>query len=457
MKALAATIRGVLGIDLSILYTIIARGLQAAGGLATIGLISIFLTKEEQGYYYTFGSILAIQIFFELGLTSIITQYVAHESIHIQWQSSSELSGPPENLSRLASLLALCFRVFGLLSLLLFIVLLIGGFVFFSAFKVSAVTVHWQWPWVLVSLSTALLLLVNPLLAFLEGLGQVKEVAQLRVQQQVLSLTVIVMVLSAKGGLYAQGVANLLVFTLLAGSLLFTYRKQLFLAIYRQAGAWVVSYRNEIFPYQYKIALSWISGYLLFQLFNPILFATQGAVIAGQMGMTLAALNGVSGVSMSWISTKIPLFSTLVARRGYKELDVIFGKTLRQLLLVNALSLVLFVVLIEGLSQYHSPFRERFLPLLPLFMLCLTTFVNQFVFSWATYLRCHKQEPFLLISVLNGVLCVLSSIFAGRYFGVLGMVTGYTLLNILIGGVGGYYVFTTKKKEWHGFGSAGVA
>ena len=34
-------------------------------------------------------------------------------------------------------------------------------------------------------------------------------------------------------------------------------------------------------------------GYFIFQLFNPVLFATEGAVVAGQMGMTLAALNGI--------------------------------------------------------------------------------------------------------------------------------------------------------------------
>ena len=449
MKALATTIRGALGIDLSILYTILARGLQAAGGLAIIGLISLFLSKEEQGYYYTFGSILAIQIFFELGLTSIITQYVAHECVHIQWQSTRELSGPPENLSRLASLLALCFRVFSLLSVGLFVILLLGGFVFFSTYSVSEATVHWQWPWVVVSLSTALLLLVNPLLAFLEGLGQVKEVAQLRLQQQFLSLITVAIVLSVKGGLYAQGIASLLSFFLLGGNLFFSYRRQIFLAIRQQAGAWKVSYRKEIFPYQYKIALSWISGYLLFQLFNPILFATQGPIAAGQMGMTLAALNGVSAISMSWISTKVALFSTLIARQDFGDLDTVFNKTVRQLVLVNAVSLIVFLILLEGLNQFHSPLRERFLPFTPVVLLCLTTFINQFVFSWATYLRCHKQEPFLFISVLNGVLCVISSALLGKYYGIVGIVAGYTLLTVIISGMGGYYIFITKKKQWH--------
>ncbi|QDK83089.1 hypothetical protein EXU85_32605 [Spirosoma sp. KCTC 42546] len=450
MKALAATIRGALGIDLSILYTILARGLQAGGGLITIGLISLFLTKEEQGYYYTFGSLLAVQVFFELGLTSIITQYVAHEAINVRWLSASELSGPPENLSRLASLLALCFNVFGILSALLFVVLVAGGFTFFSTYKVNSSTVHWQWPWVIVSLSTALLLIVNPILAFLEGLGQVKEVAQFRMKQQIISIITVLIILGTKGGLYAQGIASLVSFLFLSSSIVFSYRKQLLLTIYRHASLWKVSYRKEIFPYQYKIALSWISGYLLVQLFNPILFATQGAVVAGQMGMTLAALNGVSTISMSWVSTKITLFSSLIARKNYKELDSVFETTLRQLMIVSVVLLTLFIVMIESINVFNTSLRDRFLPLTQILFLCLATFINQIIFSWATYLRCHKQEPFLLISVLNGILCAFSSIIMGHYFGITGMVLGYTVLTALIGGLGGYYIFVTKKNEWHG-------
>lgn len=449
MKDLILNIRGFLGIDLSIFYTILARVLQAGGGLVIIGLISFFLTKEEQGYYYTFGSLLAIQVFFELGLTSIITQYVAHEAVHIRWVSASELAGPPESLSRLASILSLCFTVFSIFSILLFGVLLVGGFYFFSTYNVSSITVHWQLPWVIISLSTALLLIVNPLLAFLEGLGQVKEVAQLRLKQQLLSLITVISILSIKGGLYAQSIAGLSSFLLLSGSIIFSSRKQLLLTIRQQAGPWKISYRKEIFPYQYKIALSWISGYLIFQLFNPILFATQGAVAAGQMGMTLAALNGVAAVSMSWINTKITLFSSLIAQKNYIDLDVIFEKSLRQLVTVSAILLIIFIFLIETLQLFNSPLRERFLPLLPLTLLCISTFINQFVFSWATYLRCHKQEPFLVISLINGVLSAMSSFVLGRYFGIIGLVFGYTALNTMIGGLGGYYIFITKKREWH--------
>jgi O-antigen/teichoic acid export membrane protein len=69
-----------IGIDKAVGYTLSARIIQAFGSFVSLYLIALYLTKEEQGFYYTFGSILAIQVFFELGLNGIITQYAAHES-----------------------------------------------------------------------------------------------------------------------------------------------------------------------------------------------------------------------------------------------------------------------------------------------------------------------------------------------------------------------------------------
>jgi len=68
-----------LGIDKAIGFTVVARFIQGVGGFVSLFLIAAYLTSEEQGFYYTFGSILAIQIFFELGLGGIINQYTAHE------------------------------------------------------------------------------------------------------------------------------------------------------------------------------------------------------------------------------------------------------------------------------------------------------------------------------------------------------------------------------------------
>lgn len=437
------------GVDGAIGFTLLSRIISASGGLITLVFIASFLTREEQGYYYTFGSIIAIQIFFELGLNGIITQYVAHEVAHLKWGSKFKLEGNPENLSRLSSLLHFCVKIFIAIAVILFIILSISGFVFFTKFHHGGEIVAWKLPWLLISTSTSLLFLINPIIAFIEGLGKVKDVAKMRFFQQLFNIVTVSIVLVFGGKLWALGLGSFISFIILTSGVLFTGEKKIIIYIYNNLGKHKIHYLKEIFPYQWKIAISWISGYFIFQLFNPVLFATEGPKVAGQMGMTLAVLNGISSLSMSWITTKIPKMSNLIAIKDYFQLDSIFNKTIRQLAFVNVLLLLFFNIGVLVLRLYDFEFSERFLPLVPLFLLSLVTISNQFVFSWATYLRCHKKEPFLVYSVVIGILTTLSTFMLGRLHGLYGISIGYFIISVPIGLFWGYLIFVNKRKGWH--------
>jgi O-antigen/teichoic acid export membrane protein len=437
------------GVDRAILYTSASRILAAFTGVVTIFFVARFLSGVEQGFYYTFGSILAIQIFFELGLSGIITQYVAHEVSHLQWDLDGRLCGSPPHLSRLSSLLHLVVKWYSIIAGVLFLALLITGFVFFGKYDTSGGAVIWHIPWIILSVSTTFAFLLTPITAFIEGLGKVKEVAMMRLTQQILTTFLVWIFLISGTKLYASAFSNVFGLLLLLSLIFFNKYWSIFANIWRSLGKEKVGYKREIFPYQWKIALSWISGYFIFQLFNPILFATSGAIVAGQMGMTLVVLNGIFSLSFSWMSTKVPLYSGFIAQKKYDELDSIFNKTLKQSSFINGLGLVTLFLLIFGLRYFNINLGNRFLPYLPLLMMMIPIFLNQFIASWATYLRCHKQEPFLIPSIVGSISCSLSAIICGKFFGVIGMTTGYCILTLFIGFIWGFYIFRTKKKEWH--------
>ena len=69
----------VLGLDRAIGFTVLARFWGSLAGLITVALIARFLSPAEQGYYYTFGSLVALQIVFELGFSFVILQMASHE------------------------------------------------------------------------------------------------------------------------------------------------------------------------------------------------------------------------------------------------------------------------------------------------------------------------------------------------------------------------------------------
>src|SRR5580658_2529241 len=96
-------LRTVLGLDRAIGFTVLARFWGSAAGLVTVALIARFLSPAEQGYYYTFGSLIALQIVFELGFSFVILQMASHERAYLTISADYVISGDPIAHARLAS------------------------------------------------------------------------------------------------------------------------------------------------------------------------------------------------------------------------------------------------------------------------------------------------------------------------------------------------------------------
>jgi len=438
-----------LGVDKAIFYTSLTRIVQASGGFVTLFLIASFMTKEEQGFYYTFRSVLAIQIFFELGLGGIIIQFVAHEMAHLSFTSVTQVGGKPENLSRLASLMHFSLKWYLLFACMLFVVLQLAGYSFFNKYGADNPTVIWQTPWFIVALGSSLNLLISPWMAVLQGMNKVKEMARLALIQQLVILTITWVSLMLGAKLYVAAINSITGFVALVILYGRTEYPRLLLNIYRQKINERISYRHEIFPYQWRIALSWISGYFIFQLFNPVIFASNGAVAAGQMGMTLVVLNSILSFVVSWTSTKIPLWSSLVAKNDFGMLDRSLKTVLKNSTLVSIILILIFIVFLAALEHFHLSLADRFLPLWLSAILLSTVPINNVINSWATYLRCHKREPFLVQAIVIGILCAVSTILAAKYIGVAGVVVGYTTIVVIISLPLSFRIFTTKKKLYH--------
>lgn len=442
-----------IGIDKSIAYSAGARIFSGVAGILSAFFITTFLTGVEQGFYFTFGSLLSMQIFFELGLTSLMTQFVAHETSHLTLTTEGEYVGNEYNKSRLASLVRFCFNWFFIIAFIVLIFLLVLGFIYFDKFGNKSEEVEWRIPWILVSIATAIKLFQSPFISILSGMGKIKEMSEIVFFQQV------ILPLSIWGGLaiglklYVLGIgylASVIIWQL------YVHIKGFDKVLFKLSKINLtdkVSYIKEIFPLQWKISISWVSGYFISQFFNPVLFATDGPVVAGQMGMTLSALAAIQGVSLSWLNTKVPIYSQLIATGDYKSLDVLFSKTLKQMYLVCISLICAFFALmfILNITQFRvngNVLADRFLDLVPLLLMTLPILSQQFLDSWGTYLRCHKQEPYYILSVVGGISCCVSTLVFGNLYGLYGITIGYCTIKIL-SLPWGYYIYKNKKREWH--------
>jgi len=443
-----------LGVDKAILLTSASSLISITGSLFSAILVLKKLTIEEQGFYYTFSSLVAIQIFFELGFNNIITQFTAHEVAKLKINDSGEIEGDRVKKSRLSYLFKFSVKLYLILSFFLGFSLIFLGLHFFSNnLKIQSTNIIWRSPWILLAISVIINFIISPLFAFIQGLGMVARVAKIRLIQQVLVMTATWTLFLFDFKLYILGIANLIGVVYLVISF---YKEKIYLIFLNLSSVVIthkISYFNEIFPYQWKIAISWISGYFIFQLFNPILFATSGPVVAGQMGMTLAALNGINSISASWMSTKIPKFSNLVAQKKYEELDLIFNKSLYQSISITIFFLITFILVLLCFDKFNikisnKKISDRFITYIPLLLMSSSLVINQIVGAWGTYLRSHKKEPYLFTSLFGAIFVSLSTYFLTKNYGLLGLTIGYFTVTVIFLPIT-YYIYLNCKKNWH--------
>jgi len=441
-------LRHLLGIDRAVGFTVLARGWSILSGGLTILLIAHFLSAAEQGYYYTFSSLVALQTVFELGFSFVILQLAAHESSQLQIRPNGEITGNEEAHSRLASILQKSVRWYSVAALLMAGFLLVAGFHFFSTHGQSSGPVGWRLPWVCVVLAAVFTFQMDPVFSFLEGCGFVAQVARLRFTQALTGTLLAWLAFASHRGLFAP--AAIILGQAVAGFVFLFSKRHLFVPLLkRKTAVHFVGWRTEIWPFQWRIALSFFAFYFIFPLFNPVLFAYRGAVEAGRMGMSLTIANSLAALAYAWINTKASPFGQMVARRDFDGLDRMFFLVVRQsgTLLLGSESIVVIVLLV--LNAFFPRIAMRMLPIPVFSLLMFTILLNHLVSCEAAYLRAHKREPFLVLAVVMATMTGTSTLLAGRLWGSTGVTVGYFLCGGVFYLCAGTYIFTKCRRLWH--------
>lgn len=435
-----------LGVNRAVGFTVLARGWSILSGALTLLFIARFLSLTEQGYYYTFSSLVQIQVVFELGFSFVILQLAAHEISGLSVLSTGDLAGDPATHSRLASILQKSVRWYSVAAVLMGSVLLFSGFHFFSAH--AGTPVAWKLPWICIVLVAVLTFQMDPVFSFLEGCGFVAEVARMRLVQAISGTVLAWLLLTNHKGLFAPAAV---IAGQAAAGFIFLFSKKRFLLplLRRKCGADIVGWRTEIWPFQWPMAVSFFCSYAIGQLFNPVVFAYRGPVEAGRMGMSLTMATALSTAAFAWMSTKASPFGSMVARRDFVVLDRVF---LSALLQSGSLLLGSDIVLLAALALIGRRFPQlamRILPL-PIFALLLAAMLlNHILFSQAIYLRAHKREPFMPLSILTALLVGGSTLVNGRLWGATGVTIGFFITGGIIPLLVGTYIFLTRRRMWH--------
>lgn len=435
------------GVTRALVYSVLGRVWSVLAGPLTLVFIGRFLTREEQGFYYTFWSVLGLWVFFDLGLGLVIVQFASHERA-LLWLEDGRMTGDSRARERLASLFHLALRWYGWAGVLMLSVILPVGMLFFNHYRGSVTDVRWVWPWVLVVITSTLNMLVGPLTSILEGSGLFHDIALMRFLMGVVANFSLWIALFLGADLYAAVVLNGMLL-LFSGTWVYARHRRFFIDLWSiRPQEHRIRWREEIWPFQWRFAVSWMTGYFMFQIFNPIAFATAGPRAAGQMGMSLMITTAIGLFAQAWITTRAVDYGALVASKNYELLDRTFRKTLLHSMVVITALTGAFLVAIEVLRQVGHSLATRVLPPLPLLILILATLLNHIVNTEASYLRAWKREPFLIIYAPMCAVTAIGSLLAAQRFGVTGMVSVLLVAVAIIGVGGGTVLFLAKRREW---------
>ncbi len=398
-----------LGIEFNVFQILMLRSWGIFAGGLTIILITVGLDPQAQGYYYVFSSILALQIFFELGLNQVITIIISHDAAKIKIGEDGILAGYSDDVNRLKGLIASICRWYKFVSIFFALVVGPAGWFFLNSGEEQMPTVNWLPTWIILIVLTSCNLYLSPRLAIVEGIGFIGQVARIRLVQSFFGYIALWLLLLNGAELWAT-------IALPLTSALFTF------AWLKKKSPWIndshpsfsVNWRRDIFPLQWRIGLSWISGYILFNLFTPIVFSTHGSVEAGRLGIAIAIFSAVTSLGMSWVTARAPQWTMRISRGEHHNLNKHFALSVIQSTCFTALLSLLIILSIDIMYNNGIEIGHRIVNINILYWMGLSSTINCLIFGCATFMRAHKEEPMMIPSIV-GALVTLFIVFITKH------------------------------------------
>lgn len=417
------------------------RLIQGALGLITLLFVTSFVSVELQGWYYTFSSLAAIYTIFDLGLSAVLVQLTSHIFSKVKWLPRGGVTG--KGVDEFNSLLhqSVTFYI-GLASLYLLIVTPVG--VFFFSFK-EPVIIDWFLPWISLVTFTACNIFSLPFIALVEGSGRINDVYHLRIIQNILGSVFLWGALTFGYKLWALSMLPAVSFIIVLIWLIFLKPTFLMSSFYKRTGR--VAWKEQVWPLQWRVGLSWLAGYLLTQIYTPILFHYDSPKVAGQMGLSLTIANMLGLLAQSWIARRVPDMGKSVANKDWEVFDKVFKHDFYVSLLMYLVGSALLISLVLVLN-YATHYGERILPIIPFVGLLMVVLINHIAGAFASHLRAYKKEPLVFVTLISTLVTIPIALFGASEFSALGVIAAILLVQITFTLPVTVYCWLKFNREW---------
>lgn len=397
-------------------YALLARAFQAAAMLGAGVAVLLRFSPEEQGYFFAFLGLAALQQGSDFGGSYALM----HQANHFATTGQS---------GRLSGLLSRALRLNVVTALVFALLVGVGGASVFASSQGAAGAGSdpvWFHPWLALVCALFLTQLTAPCVAFLEGAVSAGMAWRFRFHLELATGPVLVVAMLMGSGLWALPLFWCARFLLTAGWLAWTWPRQPASEAFS-----LHDWMQVVWPFQWKIGLSVLSGFLTFQAITPIVMALEGPRVAGQFGFSLAAMNMLLMVTTAWPLSRASHYGSLISRGGHDALLRAFRSvTLWSTILSTGLAVMVFASLwwlgLRGFSVV-----ERFADPLSTSLVLAAGVVHHFVHCVAVFLRADRTEPLLGLSLFGGMLTLGTIWVVASHGGVREIAVAFLALSIV--------------------------
>lgn len=445
------------GVDKAVGYALAARVWQLLTGQITALLIVFCLSDIEQGYYYAFLYLLAMQVFVELGLHVVLINVASHEWSHFKITDEG-IQGNPDALSRMSSLCRTASRWYGIAAALFIGGVSAAGYFYFSGDSPASpepaelIEVKWWGPWFTLVILTGLQLSLLPRTSVLEGCGQLSVINMVRFRQNVAGSIVVWTMMYCGAGVWA--LCGSAAVRLIGETWLAVIRYRPFFASLEsgQSGA-SIDWKQEVLPLQWRIAVQGVLHWFATHLTGLVLFRTHGEVVGGRFGLMWTVFTAIQSGSLAWVETRRPLFGRLIATQNYEKLDREFFRLSRISITLLSVGATLFCVGVYVVNAFPNDIFSRIASRLP-DLWSTAIFGTAFIayhpaLCTNLYVRAHKRDPFLVPATLSSLTIASLVYWLGIRYGIRGSGIGYLLGVSAVQTPLWVTIWYVTRRSWH--------
>jgi hypothetical protein len=209
-----------------------------------------------------------------------------------------------------------------------------------------------------------------------------------------------------------------------------------------------IKWKEEIFPMQWRLSISWLSGYLAFSLFVPVLFKFKGPVVAGQMGFSWNFIGAITGFTFAILAVRTPGLGIEIARNNVLRIKKIMQSLILESMIISVVMSLLILGLLEFIKFMEWNIGSRLLPLNVFLYFIGAAILICMSFPFSIFMRAHKVEPGIWVSLSQGVLVSIAILVVGRLYSLELLAQIYFLI-MLISLPVTFYIYKQKNNSWY--------